>query len=209
MHSPVCENTHSIPCRFRSAASSRCLCSMATFSFVASENSLLTRLLVTFSQSFRLSRGCCLSSDRTDLGSTSREPRSISGVQSSADVPPMSALEYDAAGMLGVGSFTWDGLGEEDVERVTPPWSTAGYDPVPTRFHLTLPRHDPSKTATMRSLGTCFTFVHSSQWLVSDSYTMCTTPSTKKCARPSQDYGLSLDFGFQRKDFISLLLYIR
>ena len=142
-------STYSTPFFFLSAASSRCRCSMLTFSFVASENSLFIKLSVTVSHNFLLSLACCFSNGLTTLGITSNPSRSSRGVQSSP-TPDTSALENEAAGICGVGSFTWDGLGDDETDRVTPAWSEDGYEPVPTRFQRIRPRQEPSNTATTR-----------------------------------------------------------
>ena len=54
------------------------------------------------------------------------------------------------------------------------------------RRHRMRFRQHPSKTATTRAVGTCFTFVHSSCSVDSSSY-VCITPSSRNCARPNHD----------------------
>ena len=69
--------SHSKPFFFRSAAISRCFCSMASLILVASLYSFFSKLLVTCSHNFRDSFGCCRDSGRTDLGTTCKIDRSI------------------------------------------------------------------------------------------------------------------------------------
>jgi hypothetical protein len=93
---------------------------------IPSENSFFTKLSVTFSHNFRLSLGCCFSSGLTIFGTTASVDRSIRSIHSPSYAPESSAFECDAEAMLGVGSLSCEGLGEEDVDRVTPLLSTDG-----------------------------------------------------------------------------------
>lgn len=74
-----------MPFLFLSLASSRCLCSIASFAFVASPNSFASNRVVTSSQSFRLSFGSCRSSERTCFGIIKRVERSTRVAYSVSD----------------------------------------------------------------------------------------------------------------------------
>ena len=142
--------THSTPRLLRSAASSRWRCSMMCFARVASPNSLLINLLVTLSQSRRLSVGSCREMGRTVFGTACSGVRSISVVHSVVVV------------LLPLAS-------EDGVDLP---------DPSETGRQRTTLRQQPSKCPTIRERGTCFTLVHSSCSCSDGSY-RCTTPSTR------------------------------
>ena len=163
---------------------SRCFCSICTFSLVASLYFLSVKFRVTSFHSFRLSYGSCLSIGRTVLGIDLSTARSIS-----------VAYSFWAEGI--VFGKTADAVSRARCAR-DPAGDDAVDHPVPTFLHLTLPRQDPSKTATTRAVGTCFTLVQSS-WCVSPSKTVWITPSSKKWGLPNHDWTRSVRCCGQRR----------
>src|ERR1700722_8053803 len=154
--------THSIPLRFLSAASSLCFCSILTFSFVASPYSFFRSRLVTPSHNLLLSCGSCFSRGLTDLGTGF-------SVLTSSSVPQSSVVVEDDALvrllMLMLLLLENEGIDDNESEEGLSA-QTLTRDPgvdgdLGTRHHLILFLQHPSKAATMRSGGTCLTFVHS------------------------------------------------
>src|ERR1700729_788900 len=80
-------DTYSTPCRFLSAASSLCFCSIANLYFVASPYSFLINRVVTSCHNFRLSFENCLSIGLTVFGITLSIDRS-----SNVEYSPVSAV---------------------------------------------------------------------------------------------------------------------
>ena len=157
--------SHSKPFFFRSAAISRCFCSMASLILVASLYSFFSKLLVTCSHNFRDSFGCCRDSGRTDLGTTCKIDRSIRVFHSYR--------------------FAWFVRGGHKGTYRTLTVS-------PIRLHRIRCFHDPSIWTTTSSFGTCFTRVHDS-CVVSFALNVCTTASRANSGLPSHDCGYKLN----------------
>jgi len=150
-----------MPRRFRSAASSRWRCSITCFARVASPYSLRSNRLVTLSHKHLLSVGCCFDIGRTVLGTARSGARSI------------SVVHLSSSSLLLLAPF-FPPFADDAVAAA----EEAG------RQRTTLCQQ-PSKCASTRAAGTCFTLVHSS-CSCEDGLYRCTTPSTKKCGLPNQ-----------------------